>query len=1241
MSELVRGSAVAGILPELGHSRLAELDTLGPLLDALLLLFDADNGFLALAEPDQVRWLRLARSGDCPDTDRDELIRLLVQTASTPLRTWEADTPEPIRQLAANAFMVRREASQVAGTFLLVLNDCDQVATREAARLGGLDQLWNALEQIILRERLGIWLEGALPWSQGRSAILEAVTTATGLSVLAIDANGDVLAMNNALAKTIGDNVVNLLGRPLFTLLPDEGNHGQEQRIRRQLTSDDPWLHFLELQARDGNLLEYSCTTRLFRDRGQPQLLIIACCRAEDTCVTPPVTGKLHELLTSGRDAVLITDGEDLHFPGPRILYANPAFSRMTGFPPESVLGRSPHMVQGENTDRENMARFIQRLRKHRQARTEAINYTREGAEYRVEIEARESVDPLSNRRQYVATQRDVTVRRLTERSHTELELALQHVGDGVILCDHLDRISWFNGSGQTFLLSRADGMGRLLSEQLAEPGDRLPLQAALQRARTEQTAQELELVGMREGRLLWARLTPLPPRRCEPHAVAVTIRDITDFSTARHQLELQAMAMETTPSAMALTDNQGYIIWLNQTMERLFGSHIQHTGDYLPGLMPHSATAARHTLQSAIAERSDWHGEVSWYLPDNGGTALYEHALTPLRPARSRAETVYLFTGQNITARRDYTRLLELRNRRLISLVALQDLARTDARSSELALEATERIRANMMGHRASLVLLQPDGRLETMASAALGELSGSELPAPEEQLVELIRQPQDRKAFAVCLVGGDPEGGDLPSCLVVAPIGIRGRAYGALLLSTEPERQFVDADLMYHRAVADIVDSALHAETQRGRTEHLIHNDPLTNLPNRRSFLDQLQFMVEVAAEQQAELALLVLDLNRFRQINDSFGHEVGDELLRMVGTRLRQSIPDSAVVARVGADEFGVLLPFSRADAADTLAARIHEYINAPITIGLDTLHLRVSIGIATFPSDGRQADDLLLSANSARLEAKRLRQPTIASRRRGPGFTREDVRIEHRLHAALDTGSLYLHYQPIRRLDTDEVTDLEVLVRWDDPVLGQVPPARFIPVAENTGVIQALDRHVLDQALQETAASGVNVSVNVSAQTLLDEDYCGFVRRVLQKHRRPARALTLEITERVFADTARIRPVLQKLVELGVHIAIDDFGTGYSSLHLLPELPVSRLKIDRSFLGRRNEKPGYAAVILASVRLARGIGIHSLIEGVETQLDLDWVRATGLDYAQGYFLGRPAPLDDLYGVKAKPR
>ena len=1221
-----------GRLPDLAsrhaHSY-AGLPDVEAVLIASLMLFHGESACLVHLDARKHMLTRLGLQGAAPTPSDDRLLCLLTIDDSDIIATWDPHCNATLARELPDTLILRRPAAQLPGSFAILLASPDRSAAGEAARLGGMDQLWRALDRILLQHQLRGWLRHTVPPDGGRDSLLDAIGTAAGMAALAIDANGDILAVSPAMAELLDASPVALIGRSVFRHLAGEGPGSDRHRILQCFAGGDPWLRDIEVRRSDGGLLEVCCAAQRCREGDESGLLVMAWRQPGDSTPGTDRHPAFHEIITSGRDAVLITDGENLHYPGPQILYANPAFSRMTGYPPEASIGRSPHMLQGARTDRAALVAFIRMLEENLTARTELINYTREGIEFRIEIEARGVPDPVSGRRQFVATQRDVTQRHQARRNHDELEVALAHVGDGVILCDRLDRISWCNPAARA-MLEGEPCIDRSLPEVLVDTGELLALHSALQQVRASGQAQALEVVGARQRRPLRLRLAPLPGAGRQPLRVVVTIQDLAEFRTARRQVELQSRVMEAVPGPLAMADRHGHVIWLNEAMQALLGNR-HAVGEYLPDLLPHECDHVRHRIRSAMIMQSTWRGDIGWPRPDEGRVRIHAHSIRPLHTGDHAAGPAFLFIGEDITARRDYAHLRELRNRRLESLVNLHELALGSTRPEGLALEAVERMRAGLMVEQASLLLFNGT-RLETVATATLGKVNRDELPVPTAWLAERIRYAPDRSCVAMCYLADDG-GGRAGSIVAIAPLGGRARYRGAIVISDEAGRILTDADLLYQRAVGDIVDGALDAEKERGRTEHLIHNDPLTNLPNRRSFLEHLQFMIDVVAEQQAALTLLVLDLNRFRQINNSFGHDAGDELLRMLATRLAQAAPDNAIIARLGADEFGMLLPFSRRNMAEAVALRVHRQVNKPLTVGEDTLHPRVSVGIAGYPADGDRADDLLLAANSARLEAKRLQQPTASSNRSGPDFTREDVRIEHRLHEAIDSGQLDIHFQPIRRLDNGELRDLEALVRWDDPVLGTLPPSRFIPVAENAGMIALLDRHMIARAVDETDRFGVNVSVNVSVQTLLDDAFCGFVRGVLGRSSRPAGSLTLEITERVFADSRHVRPVLDELVGLGVRIAVDDFGTGYSSLHLLPELPVHRLKIDGSFLARRNDRPGYAAVILATARLARGIGMHSLIEGVESQGDLNWVRATGIDYGQGYFLGRPSPLDDL--------
>jgi diguanylate cyclase (GGDEF)-like protein len=387
---------------------------------------------------------------------------------------------------------------------------------------------------------------------------------------------------------------------------------------------------------------------------------------------------------------------------------------------------------------------------------------------------------------------------------------------------------------------------------------------------------------------------------------------------------------------------------------------------------------------------------------------------------------------------------------------------------------------------------------------------------------------------------------------------------------------------------------------------------------------------------------LGLLFLDLDGFKYINDSLGHEIGDRLLRTAAVRLQAIVRPGDTVARLGGHAFGVMLvDMKRPEDAAAIAHDIVQALSRPLRADERTLHVTASVGVATFPADGDNAELLLKHADAAMYRAKAHGRNGVQCYTRDMGLqAHQRVELQTALRLAVEQGQFELHYQPQCAPESGRIVAVEALIRWQHPELGLVSPDRFIPLAEETGLIAPIGRWVLRTAcrqLQAWHAAGhtrLVMAVNLSARQFLAQDIPQLVREVLEEHGLPARALELELTETALMHNAdAVRGTLQALKDLGVVLALDDFGTGYSSLNHLRRFPIDAIKIDRSFTAEMASSDDTTAIVRAIVAMARSLGVQAVAEGVENEAQLRFLAALQCDRVQGYHLGRPQPAAEL--------
>ncbi|WP_310226316.1 EAL domain-containing protein [Paenibacillus qinlingensis] len=423
-----------------------------------------------------------------------------------------------------------------------------------------------------------------------------------------------------------------------------------------------------------------------------------------------------------------------------------------------------------------------------------------------------------------------------------------------------------------------------------------------------------------------------------------------------------------------------------------------------------------------------------------------------------------------------------------------------------------------------------------------------------------------------------------------------------------------------------------------------HMAYHDALTDLPNRRLFTDHLTRGLEQAERGGHKLAVLFLDLNRFKYINDSLGHAFGDTLLQKIAERLLSCVGQHGTIARMGGDEFTILLPVLQQESFILLIVNnIIEAINRPIRIEGHECSVTTSIGISLFPNDGQDAQTLMMNADAAMYRAKE------SHRNQYEFFTpimsaqaSERLTVELELRKALERNELLLMYQPQLEFKTGRVTGVEALVRWLHPKRGMVSPADFIPLAEETGIIIPLGEWVLrtaclqNKAWQNSGFAPMRIAVNLSAYQFKQANIVQVVADILKETKLDPVYLELEITESVAMQNAeQVIVTLEGLKSLGIQVSIDDFGTGYSSLSYLRNFPIDRLKIDRSFINDITSVQGESTIAASIIAMAQSLKLEVIAEGVETEVQFEFLKSKGCTEMQGYFFSKPLLMEDMTG------
>ncbi len=569
-----------------------------------------------------------------------------------------------------------------------------------------------------------------------------------------------------------------------------------------------------------------------------------------------------------------------------------------------------------------------------------------------------------------------------------------------------------------------------------------------------------------------------------------------------------------------------------------------------------------------------------------------------------------------------------------IFTLITAFVLGRRNQRSESLARANETLYRAVVEQADEGIALLAPESHAILQSNPALARLTGYSTTALHDSSVESIIENSSLPLLWNILsapkqVGGVPcelrlrriDGALIEVDITANPLTIDGRQLICLMVRDVSQRKQAEAKLLDHQR----------------RLEHLANHDSLTDLPNRLLLNQKLPGILERAAASQSSVAVCYIDVDNFKNINDSSGHDTGDEFLRAIAERLRHVVSSEDLVARISGDEFVVVSMAKEAIVFDAIARRITSHLRAPLVFSGREYSVSVSMGVAVYPTDGSDAADLLRSADIALYRAKERGRdnyqffaPEMNDR------VHQRMQLEQALRVALQEQQISVHYQPVMDLRSQKIAALEALARWRHPELGDIPPSQFIPIAEESGLIVELGEAVLRQVCHQISTWShaglpvVPVSVNVSAQQLQRTNIRERVLAICSEAGINPRLLQVELTEStVMREIDRQIGALEGLRAAGVRISIDDFGTGYSSLSYLKHLPIDHLKIDRSFVRDMTVDANDAAIVSAIISMARSLRLETIAEGVETRQHAMRLASLGCGYAQGYLYSRPVP------------
>ena len=712
-------------------------------------------------------------------------------------------------------------------------------------------------------------------------------------------------------------------------------------------------------------------------------------------------------------------------------------------------------------------------------------------------------------------------------------------------------------------------------------------------------------------------------------------IEDVTERKRREEQIRMLSRAVEQSPSMVIITDTNGLIQYVNSRFTQVTGYSLEEVRGKNPLILQSGQQSPEvyKELWQTITSGSEWRGEFH-HKKKNGEFYWASASVSPIRNSEG-VITNFLALEEDITERK-------------LTEAALREIAQGRSAATGMAFFRSLVLHlAKTLGVEYALIgELTGDAKenIITVAMCVHGKIVENVkyhlAKTPCENIVETslrcyphgVRQlfPND------CILVRE----GIESYCGTPLYDSEGKVLGLLVvMDTKPMR-----DEYLVKSMLQIFAVRAAAELERKRIEekmnHMAFHDPLTDLPNRRLFFDRVTQELANTRLNRSKLVVLFLDLDRLKLINDTLGHIVGDRLLRGVGERLRNCVGKGNTVARLGGDEFAVLLPgITDVEAAIAVAREIIDTIKEPWILDGQELYITTSIGISLYPNDGENAEILLKHADTAMYRAKqqgrnnyRLYNPAMEAN----NF--EQLALNNSLSRAAEREELLVFYQPKVNINTGEIIGMEALVRWKHPEQGLVSPDRFIPLAEETGLIVSIGEWVLrtacaqNKAWQEAGFPPMRVAVNTSVCQLQQPNFVETVAWVLRETGLDSQWLELEITESaIMEDLDFMIKVLSELREMGILIAIDDFGTGYSSLNYLKRFPINALKIDRTFIHDLIANPNDAAIASAIIAMAQSLGLEVIAEGVETEEQLNFLQQRQCDKMQGYLFGKPMPAE----------
>lgn len=1073
------------------------------------------------------------------------------------------------------------------------------------------------------------------------------------------------------------------LGADAFILKPAEPEDLLARIEAVQSDAAAPSALAVRMQVGDDDVLMQSYSRTLIRKLEEKTLQLEDSNRAllEDIAERQQAEAQLRLLnaaIVQSTEAVLITDAE-LDAPGPRIVFANPAFTRNTGYDVAEVVGRTPRMLQGPLTDRAVLRRMRSELAQGLPFSGETVNYRKDGSAFDHRWDVAPLQDGDGNVTHYVAVQRDVTQRNsdaeallASNREQRLLAGQLERKRQRLVDAQRVAKV----GSWETDLATgnvqwseetcRIHGMPEdvevthALFLQLVHPDDRARVDAAFADSIARGNG------GVIQHRLLLADgcLRHVEQRwRIDFDADGAPLRALGTCQDVDERVQAESTLRNTRDRLLLATQSAGIGIWdwdivANQLvgdaqMRRLYGLqdgefHAVYEA-WTDQPHPDDRERVQAAIASAVAGEADYAVRFRIVRADGEVHDIEAHGLVQ----RAADGTALRMIGAN----RDITDQMQAERRirylnRVHAMTSSVNALIVRATTREALFAQACRIAVDPGGFQLAMIgIVVPEG-LDFIAIAGASDdtvdaVRGFMATRGATPSAMAARAMRDGVAAVSNASQSDPrvDSRELHvrfgnHSLAILPLLVSGVAVGVIALYAAEPEFFHDEELALLTELAGDVALAVDHLDNAERLAFLSYYDALTGLANRSLFLERVGQYARSAAGAGEPLAVVIVDLERFRNINDSLGRDAGDEVLRQVAGWLGRHLGDANLLARLDADHFGIVLPAGggRGDVAHVVERMMTAFLGQSFEVGGNILRIAARAGIAVHPTDGDDAEGLFKRAEAALKNA-------AASGARYRFYAQEmgdavagRLALESQLRSALENREFVLHYQPKVDLRSGRLSGAEALIRWNQPGAGLMPPALFIPILEETGMINEVGQWALQQAtadwLRWRAAGlpAVPIAVNVSPLQLRDPAFITQLAEVVAVAEGAARGLTLEITESmVMADVKQSIATLRAIRDMGIQVVIDDFGTGFSSLGYLGKLPIDALKIDRMFIMDMGASAEGIGMVSTMLTLAHSLKLGMVAEGVETAEQAAQLRLLDCDEIQGYLVSPPLPCE----------